>query len=146
MSRGLKAFSAQATAGADPRQTRFLGVVSAVGELNAANLSEIDQAFSGPLIDQNGEFVYYEIMIDPNEVDYLCKNGLYNINGQVTFSTGGGKVNMPSGTSDKDWGGSTELKFAWRILKKGKDDFSRFHTQPAVVIDQGLTAARSSAR
>jgi hypothetical protein len=77
------------TANADPRETRFLGVVSAVGELNASNLSEIDQAFSGPLIDQNGEFVYYEIMIDPNEVDYLCANNLYNINGQVAFSQGG---------------------------------------------------------
>jgi hypothetical protein len=137
VSRGLKAFSAQATSGADPRQTRFLGVVSAVGELNASNLGDIQQAFSGPLIDQNGEFVFYEIMIDPNEVDYLCANSLFNINGQVAFSQGGGKVQMPFGTPDKDWGGSTELKFAWRILKKGSDDFSRFHTQPAVVMDPG---------
>lgn len=142
VSRGLKAFSAQATAGSDPRQTRFLGVVSAVGELNASNLGDIQQAFSGPLIDQNGEFVYYEIMIDPNEVEYLCANSLFNINGQVAFTQGGGKVQMPFGTPDKDWGGSTELKFAWRILKKGSDDFSRFHTQPAVVIDQGPDGAQ----
>ena len=137
VSRGLKAFSAQATANADPRLTRFLGVISAVGELNASNLGDIQQAFSGPLIDQNGEFVYYEIVIDPNEVGYLCANRLYNINGQVAFTQGGGKVGMPFGTPDKDWSGSTELKFAWRILKEGKDDFSRFYTTPAVVIDQG---------
>lgn len=137
VSRGLKAFSAAATSNADPRTTRFLGVISAVGELNASNLSDIKQAFSGPLIDQNGEFVYYEIMIDPHEVDYLCANTLYNINGQVAFSQGGGKVDMPFGTPHLDWSGSTELKFAWRILKPGKDDFSRFYTTPAVVIDQG---------
>jgi hypothetical protein len=37
------------------------GVMSAVGELNAANLgSDIQQAFSGPLIDKNGNFAFYE--------------------------------------------------------------------------------------
>jgi hypothetical protein len=140
VSKGLAPFSVQATANADPRATRFLGVLSAVGELNAANLGDLDdikQAFSGPMIDQNGEFVYYEIMIDPHEVDYLCDNSLYNINGQVAFSKAGGKVAMPFGTPDTDWSGSFELKFAWRILKSGKDDFSRFYTSPAVVIDQG---------
>jgi hypothetical protein len=140
VSKGLAPFSAQATANADPRATRFLGVLSAVGELNASNLGDLDdinQAFSGPMLDQNGEFVYYEIMIDPNEVGYLCDTSLYNINGQVAFSKAGGKVAMPIGTPDKDWSGSFELKFAWRILKPGKDDFTRFHTSPAVVIDQG---------
>jgi hypothetical protein len=137
VSKGLSAFSAQATANADPRDTRFLGVISAVGETNAANLSEIDQAFTGPLIDQNGEFVFYEIMIDPNEVGYLCDKGLYNINGQVAFSKAGGKVGMPVGKPSQNWSGAFELKFAWKILKPGKDDFSRFHTSPAVVMDQG---------
>jgi hypothetical protein len=137
VSKGLAPFSAQAVK-ADPRATRFLGVLSAVGELNASNLGQdIDQAFSGPMIDQNGEFVYYEIMIDPNEVGYLCDNSLYNINGQVAFSQAGKKVAMPIGTPDKDWSGSFELKFAWRILKAGKDDFSRFYTTPAVVMDPG---------
>ncbi len=137
VSQGLAPFSAQAVK-ADPRGTRFLGVLSAVGELNAANLGdEIDQAFSGPMIDQNGEFVYYEIMIDPNEVGYICDNGLYNINGQVAFSKAGSKVAMPIGTPGKDWSGAFELKFAWKILKPGKDDFSRFHTSPAVIMDQG---------
>jgi hypothetical protein len=137
VSKGLAAFSTAATANADPRATRFLGVISAVGELNAASLSEIDQAFAGPLIDQNGEFVFYEIMIDPNEVNYICDKGLYNINGQVAFTKGGGKVDMPTGVSTQNWSGSFELKFAWRILRTGKDDFSRYYTSPAVVMDQG---------
>lgn len=138
VSKGLAAFSTTATANADPRATRFLGVISAVGELNAATpLSEIGQAFTGPLIDQNGEFVFYEIMIDPNEVGYLCDKSLYNINGQVAFSKGGGKVDMPTGSPQQDWSGSFELKLAWRILKPGKDDLSRFYSTPAVVMDQG---------
>jgi hypothetical protein len=136
VSRGLAAFSTQATAGTSPRTTRFLGVISAVGELNVSKLSEISQAFSGPLIDQNGQFVYYEIMIDPNEVGYLCDNKLYNINGQVAFSGAGGHVLMPSGTPQTDWSGSFELKLAWKILGP-HDDASRFYTQAAVVMDQG---------
>ncbi len=137
VSRGLAPFSADATAGVDVRKTRFLGVISAVGELNASKLTEIGQAFTGPLIDQNGEFVFYEIMLDPNEVNYVCDNKLYNINGQVAFSQGGGTVNMPVGTPNRDWSGAFELKFAWKVLKAGVDDFSRFYTTPAVVIDQG---------
>jgi hypothetical protein len=137
VSRGLAAFSAKATTGVDTRKTRFLGVISAVGELNAARLSDIQQAFTGPLIDQNGEFVYYEIAIDPNEVGYICDNKLYNINGQVAFSQAGGKVDMPFGTPNQDWSGSFELKFAWKVLKPGKDDPSRFFTSPAVIFDQG---------
>jgi len=139
VSAGLKAFSAQATASADPRKTRFLGVISAVGELNVAKFTpgNTGQAFSGPMIDQNGEFVYYEIMLDPNEVAYLCGTKLYNINGQVAFSGAGGKVAMPWGTPNQDWSGAFELKFAWKVLTKGKDDVSRFYTTPAVIMDQG---------
>jgi len=138
VSRGLPPFRLAANAAVNPRAMRFLGVMSAVGELNAANLgSDIQQAFSGPLIDQNGNFVFYEIMIDPNEVAYLCNNKLYNINGQVAFTTAGGKVDMPTGDPQHDWSGSFELKLAWKILEPGKDDASRFFTQPAVVIDQG---------
>jgi hypothetical protein len=82
VSRGLEPFRLEANAVVNSRTTRFLGVISAVGELNVANLgSDIGQAFTGPLIDQNGNFVFYEIMIDPNEVNYLCEKKLYNING-----------------------------------------------------------------
>lgn len=137
VSKGLKAFST-ANVAADLRGTRYLGVMSAVGELNAAtSLSEIGQAFTGPLIDQNGEFVFYEILMDPNEVSYVCQNGLYNINGQVAFSKAGNKVQMPWGTPDRDWSGAFELKLAWKIMTPGKDDASRFYTMPAVIMDQG---------
>lgn len=138
VSRGLRPFSAQATAGADHRKKRFLGVFSAVGELNAATaMEETSQAFSGPLFDQNGEIVFYEIMIDPNEVDYLCANNLYNINGQLAFGQAGGKVVMPIGSQNIDRSGAWELKLAWRILKDSDIKGGRYHMMPATVIDQG---------
>src|ERR1700738_3525583 len=79
VSAGLPAFRVDGDKTVAARATRYLGVISAVGELNAANLGgDILQAFTGPLIDQNGNFVFYEIMIDPSEVSYLCENKLYN--------------------------------------------------------------------
>lgn len=138
VSRGLTAFQLESGAIANPRTTRFLGVISAVGELNVANLgSDIKQAFSGPLIDQNGNFVYYEILIDPNEVTYLCDHKLYNINGQIAFSKSGGKVDMPIGHPNQDLSGAFELKLAWKILEPGKDDASRFFVEDAYIKDLG---------
>ena len=87
------------------------------------------------MIDQNGEYVYYEIMIDPNEVDYLCKNGLYNINGQLAFTQGKANVAvvMPAGTEQAEASGSFELKFAWRVMGPN-DDLTRFFTMPATIM------------
>jgi len=133
ISRGLSPFSAKAQADSDPRLTRHLGVVSAVGELHAENLDEITQAFSGPLVDQNREFVFYEMLIDPNEVGFLCSNSFYNINGQVAFK--GSKMEFPEGTSQAEGSGSTELKLAWKVLTPKKDDFSRFLTSVAWIKD-----------
>lgn len=146
VSKGLPAFRLLANEAANPRTTRFLGVISAVGELNAANVGgDIQQAFSGPLIDQYGNFVFYEILIDPNEKGYLCDHKLYNINGQVEFSKAGGKVDMPTGHPSQDASGSFELKLAWRVMKpcdptKPKDpcdDMSRFFVEDAYIMDQG---------
>ena len=135
---GLPAFTATGGANVDSRATRFLGVISAVGELNAANIGgDIQQAFTGPLIDQNRQFVFYEIMIDPNEVNYLCEHKLYNINGQITFATGGGKVDMPTGHPQQNGSGSFELKLAWKVIDPAKDDASRFFVQDARIMDPG---------
>lgn len=141
--RGLKPFTVSQNF--DKRKTRLLGVISAVGETTPATLAadksarpdklnDILQAFTAPLIDQNGNFVFYEISIDPNEVGYICANKLYNIQGQVAF-TGGSKnkaADLPRGSDGRDGSGSWELKFAWRVLTAG-DDKSRFVTSDALV-------------
>jgi hypothetical protein len=136
VSAGLPAFRVDGDKTVAARATRYLGVISAVGELNAANLGgDILQAFTGPLIDQNGNFVFYEIMIDPSEVSYLCENKLYNINGQIAFARGG-KVNFPIGHPQQNWSGATELKLAWKIMADN-DDQRRFFVEDAVILDPG---------
>jgi hypothetical protein len=54
------------------RSARQLANLSAVGRISVLDLraGDTSQAFSGPLIDQNGNFVHYEIALNPNEVRY----------------------------------------------------------------------------
>ncbi len=116
----------------------LLGNLSAVGNISVLNLkgSELNQAFTGPLIDQNGNFVHYDISLDPNELRYICDTGIYSINGQINFSKGKptAALQFPSGIDTQDWSGATEIKFAWKIIdtKKG-DQADRFFTMPAVI-------------
>lgn len=128
---GLKPF--KLTADFDKRKTLLLGNISAVGELSPIKpLDDIKQAFTGPLVDQNGNFVYYEILMDPNEVRYICENKLYSIDGQIDFSKTHKTLDLPSGVDTQDASGAFELKLAWKILEAG-DDPARYLTMPAVV-------------
>src|SRR5262245_2649175 len=50
--------------------------------------SEVVQPFdSGPLIDQNGMFVRYEILLNKPMFEYIVQNGLYNKSGQGAFTS-----------------------------------------------------------
>jgi hypothetical protein len=129
----------QKPANVDPRSVLVLGNLSAVGNISIVDLGkrngETDQAFSGPLIDQNHNFVHYDIALDPHEVSYVCDTGIYNINGQTAYS---GKNNdtlaFPTGTDKVDWSGATEIKFAWKIIDTSKGDQpGRFFTMPAII-------------
>jgi hypothetical protein len=127
------------------RTSRALFNVSAVGELvhgrapvkllASGRISDIDQAFSGPLFDQNGNPTFYEILLDNNEVDYLCANKLYSIAGQIAFSANSAnKVQFPPGQWQTNGSGAFELKLAWKVLDPNKDKVERFFHQPAQVL------------
>jgi hypothetical protein len=126
-------------ANVDPRSVLLLGNLSAVGNISIVDLSEghgeTNQAFSGPLIDQNGNFVHFDIALDPHEVSYICETGIYTINGQEDFSKkNNSTLTFPSGTDGADWSGSTELKFAWKIIDQSKGDQpDRFFTMTAII-------------
>lgn len=84
-------------------------------------LDESIQAFTGPLIDQNGKWVRYEVLINRTEFDYIYENALYSLDGQVAF-TARNEVSFPAnrGTTRH---GSMEIKLAWKQL--GPDDDPR---------------------
>jgi hypothetical protein len=132
---------------------RALFNVSAVGELvhgraavkplASGRISEIDQAFSGPLFDQNGNPTFYEILLDNNEVGYLCTNKLYSIAGQLAFSSDpNNKVLFPSGQWQSNGSGAFELKLSWKVLDPKKDKAERFFHEPAQVLIDGQWVSR----
>jgi len=86
------------------------------------------EAFSGPLVDQNGKWVRYEVLVNREEFDYLLDNELYSQDGQVAFSQrpARNQVDFPVnlGTTRH---GAIEIKLAWKEMG-ANDDANRFYT------------------
>lgn len=95
-----------------------------------------DQPFkTGPLIDQNGAFVRYDILVNRPMYEYIVQNTLYSSAGQSAFVKRQ-KVDFPAGSviSGTTTGtvGAIMVKSAWKIMGAG-DDPARFHTARALV-------------
>lgn len=99
---------------------------------NRTVADELDQAFTYPLVDQGGDLVRYEVLLNQDEFDYLVDNQLYNINGQINFSRSGSQVNFPRGDNASHTTGAMELKLAWKVLR-GTDPEGRYYTREALV-------------
>ncbi|MFK8164384.1 MAG: hypothetical protein AB8H12_18210 [Lewinella sp.] len=96
---------------------------------------EIDQAFSAPIWDQNGNIVRYEVRMNEVEFSYLVKNELYNFDGQIAFSDDGTKViEFPSG--NETTAGAIELKIAWKIIEDDDPFAERYFTKKACVLNR----------
>lgn len=98
-------------------------------------LSDSMQAFTGPLVDQNGVFVRYESYINKVEFDYIVTNELYNQEGQIEFvATKGQEISFPANkTGPQPNHGSMGIKLAWKQL--GENDMpERYFTQEAIVV------------
>jgi hypothetical protein len=93
---------------------------------HATGAPENFEAFAGPLVDQNGKWVRYEVMVNQEEFDYVVKNVLYNQEGQVAFSQkdDDNEVGFPL-NKGTDKHGAIEIKLAWKELGPN-DDTNRF--------------------
>ncbi|PTT78776.1 hypothetical protein DBR42_22705 [Pelomonas sp. HMWF004] len=102
------------------------------GTMPAEVTSEVNQPFdSGPLIDLNGNYVRYEILVNEPMYQYIVQNGLYNQQGQQAFA---GPVAFPSGevtSGSTGTMGALMIKAAWKVMG-ARDDVSRFHTVDAL--------------
>lgn len=94
---------------------------------------EIDQAFTGPIWDQNGNITRYEVRMNEVEFDYIVNNDLYNYDGQIVFSMEKGDVVFPEG--NRTTAGVIEIKVAWKILEES-DIESRYFTADGYVISE----------
>jgi hypothetical protein len=95
-----------------------------------AVVSQSNQAQSGPLIDQNGTYVRYEILFNEVMYDYIMQNKLYTLAGISAIS----EIDFPEGALATGAQGATELKVSWKVLGKG-DDPNRFHVANSYVYD-----------
>lgn len=84
------------------------------------------EAFSGPLVDQNGKWVRYEALVNHEEFDYIRSNELYSIDGQIRFSQAGKLVGFPVNAGNLRHG-AIEIKLAWKEMGPN-DDPRRFYT------------------
>ena len=99
---------------------------------------EIDQAFSAPIWDQNGNMVGYEVRMNEVEFDYIVKNELYNLDGQIKFSENGTKVvTFPSGNKKQQ--GAIEIKLAWKIMADDDPFLDRYYHRTACVLNPDNT-------
>jgi hypothetical protein len=99
---------------------------------NQTVADELDQAFTYPLVDQGGDLVRYEVLINEDEFQYIVDNRLYNIDGQIAFSGAGSQVNFPRGDNATQTTGAMELKMAWKVLRP-TDPEGRYYERQALV-------------
>jgi hypothetical protein len=102
-------------------------VLSQVGKTPTV-LTEFSQPFNtGPLIDQNGNYTRFEILVNKPMFDYILSNTLYSKAGQKVFS---GAVKFPCGVLGGPEG-AIMVKSAWKVINPA--DKNRFHTQTVLV-------------
>lgn len=96
---------------------------------------------TGPLIDQNGHWVQYDVRMNRQAYDYILGEGLHTAAGQRARAAKGDAIDMPAGSQPKlriscsDWPdgppremlGAIDIKAAWKVLGEG-DDAARYHT------------------
>ncbi|HEY1059291.1 MAG TPA: hypothetical protein VGE55_11235 [Limnobacter sp.] len=95
----------------------------------AANLTETQQAGGGVLVDQNGQTVYYEMLMNQTEFNYIVNNTLYEANAQNAFAKSTG-IELPTN--------AVEVKPAWKVLSAAELAAKpvRFHTAQALLPGQ----------
>src|SRR6056297_1839158 len=69
-----------------------------------------NQAQAGPLIDRNGNYVRYEILINEPMYGYIRNNRLYNQAGLNAF----GRIDFPAGSLETEEIGAIMVKAAWK--------------------------------
>lgn len=91
---------------------------------------------TGPLIDQNGHYVRYQILVNEPMYDYIVSNGLYSRAGQQRFT---GDIAFPIGQTNQGTTtgtiGAIVAKAAWKVLDPADpdDNPANFHVTRAYV-------------
>ncbi|HEY0130103.1 MAG TPA: hypothetical protein VGB57_01775, partial [Allosphingosinicella sp.] len=128
-------FDAPATSGCGSGAGLVLVKNSKMGD----PLSDTQQAFSLPLVDQSRNYVYYQMLFNRDQYDFVRgsdsdpttwlyrKTALFNAEKVAP-------IGMPQANADTKVQGAMMLKAAWKQLTK-QDDASRYYTRQAQIQD-----------
>jgi hypothetical protein len=96
-------------------------------------LQDVDQAFSFPLVDQNNNYIYYEIRFNADQYDFVRGNGLY-LAKNLQAAEMKAPIAMPISSAQPYKQGAVMLKAAWKQMTPA-DDPSRYYTVAAKILD-----------
>lgn len=111
-----------------PKGVKTIGKLSKVDGSAGSPLSEFIEASGQPMVDNNLNYLVYEVRLNPTEVSYVMQNGLNTKKGQKTAPT----VLFPASDPSTNATGSMEIKAAWKILS-GTDQAAQFYTRKATI-------------
>jgi len=100
-----------------------------VGKTPAVLTAATQPFLTGPLIDQNGQYTRFEVVMNKIMFDYISNNTLYNYQGQQKFAS---TITFPAGSVPNKTHGAIMVKGSWKIMGSG-DDTTRFHTAKAII-------------
>jgi hypothetical protein len=109
-------------------------------------VSAMSQPFNtGPIIDQNGVYTRFQILVNKTMFDYILANSLYSKAGQKAFTP---PVNFTSGSLDNSGKtlveGAIMVKSAWKVIAPA--DKARFHSEDVLVYSPASTNPKYPAK
>lgn len=107
-------------------------VVTQIGKTPTLLEEDVQPFKTGPLVDQNGQYTRFEILVNEPMFDTIVDNQLYNQEGQQAYAKAGNSVQFGCGSNDSQQVGAIMVKAAWKVLGEG-DDPARFHKVDALV-------------
>jgi hypothetical protein len=93
--------------------------------------NDVNQAFSGPLTDQTGTLVRYEIRMNQSEFDQIVQGNYYKAGADVS------KLVFWDNTTDPNFHlGAMEVKSAWKALSQADWNRHRYYQRQVLVYDE----------
>jgi hypothetical protein len=107
--------------------------------LNRLIVQMIEESFNepfktGPLIDQQGHYAIFDILMNREMFDYIMKHHLNTKAGQMRADNSDLLVDFPVGDNSKDTLGAFMLKVSWKILSPEEIQAKKFHMVDALVL------------
>ena len=113
-------------------------------DTSAAISDEFNEAFAGPLIDQDSQYVRYEVRTNESEYDYYVNNSYYNADSQKVAVSQNRFVGFPKGNDPLSQGlqywaqyGATEVKASWRVFTAStpQSEKDRYFRKKAILVN-----------